>query len=296
MNNKTRWVILGIVAWLVLYFSSTKIILMVTGNQISSSEISIAETNSDMFFGIDEVLVADDLFSTVTISGWSFIETENETINKQIKLIFSSDDNEYESKVVLHSRRDLPQVISDVHVPKINQGFRSDFSPVGMKDGEYSLYIYVYENSSSSGIINTGMRFIKNGTKFELVKGSEILPESDFSQTRNDNTIFFGIDTCEIVAKKLVISGWGFKDGYDSAENVVSIAIKNPSKKTTHISVEKTPRHDIRKVFGENYYLSGFRAEVPSQLVEAGKNRIYVIINNKYMSDNAFECYITNEN
>lgn len=295
MLGKTQFKLIGIsLFWIVIFFTLTPIILFLTGNLISKSNIDITQKQDDVYFGIDEFSISDDLFSTVTVSGWAFAETNFTSSTKTAKLLFISDTDKYEVGLMLNGRRDLSHALKDISVPKDNQGFRGDFSPLGMKNGRYHVLLYVSENSKNWGIVNTGRIFTKENRKFFEVLGGETLSNDLFLQLDSTDKIKSGIDICNIISNQVIISGWAFRDNTEAGNDEVFLLIRKPDHSLAYFSTDKKPRYDIRKIFGNDlYYLSGFYSELPVSVFDYGENFVTIIINKKYLSTTEYVCRIS---
>jgi len=120
----------------------------------------------NVFFNIDNFVANQDIFYSVEISGWAFITATKEIDNKKIDLLFVSDNINYEIKSDLIDRLDLRSSLRENNVDGLSHGFISTFSPILMKNGQYKLFIYCYQNDEDSGWVDTGRIFLKENKSF----------------------------------------------------------------------------------------------------------------------------------
>ena len=113
---------------------------------------------------------SEDLLFTVEFMGFAFIPTEQESIEKEIKLVFASEENRYEVSTEVLDRFNLRNLFRENKVVGINHGFITRFSPLNMKNGVYRLYIYCYENENTIGFLETDMVFEKTYRSFKELK------------------------------------------------------------------------------------------------------------------------------
>jgi len=116
------------------------------------------------------------LRQTVEFSGYAyFAPTTSEVSNKQISLIFSSSDETYFVETELVDVFYLRDQLAQSNVEGTEHGFHTTFSPLGMDNGTYELYIYCYEDEANAGYIKTDKVFIKQYREF--VELDTISPE-----------------------------------------------------------------------------------------------------------------------
>ena len=101
------------------------------------------------------------------INGFAyFVPSSSEIADKEISLLLSSANNTYIVDTDLTDRLDLRSQLSQSKVIGFRHGFRTTFSPLGIANGVYELYIYCYENEDFVGYINTDKVFIKQYDEF----------------------------------------------------------------------------------------------------------------------------------
>lgn len=119
---------------------------------------------------IDTFYVKQDIFFTTEFSGYAFIPTNQASPNKEIKLVFASENYRYEVDTSVIDWFFLKSMFRDKGIVGINHYFITRFSPIEMKNGTYELYIYCYENESTIGFMDTNRSFEKTYRTFTEVK------------------------------------------------------------------------------------------------------------------------------
>ncbi len=273
------------IAWSVLFFMLTPVILFFTGQNLKSSSIDLNINHDKVYYAIDELYVFDNLLTQVDIQGWAFVETKQDNPDKTVKLIFASNHDAYEVNTFLSERTDLVSAMEDKKVPANRNGISAMFSPLAMKNGDYSLYIYVYENEENYGIVNTGREFRKDYRSFTELKGGEKLLNADFANAAINEAVISNIESCKLDGEKLLVSGWAFLKDTDSSLNHIFIEVKKPDGTVSVYSTNRIPREDVGEFYKDaRYKMSGFRAELSSNAIGEGDNIITVIVGTKNRS------------
>lgn len=128
---------------------------------------SIQNRNNDLTFKVENVNYNENIRQTVEINGFAyFVPSSSEIADKEISLLLSSANNTYIVDTDLTDRLDLRSQLSQSKVIGFRHGFRTTFSPLGIANGVYELYIYCYENEDFVGYINTDKVFIKQYDEF----------------------------------------------------------------------------------------------------------------------------------
>lgn len=167
--------------FLVLLFFSTDIVLSIPINEtyhlrkIGSTQYT--DLKNDFTAKVESFTENQDIMHTVEFSGFAFIPTGQASPNKTIRLVFISKENRYEVDTEIIDRFNLRDLFNQNNIVGINHGFITRFSPLNMKNGVYTLYIYCYENENEIGITNTNMVFEKTYQSFTNKKDSTILDD-----------------------------------------------------------------------------------------------------------------------
>jgi len=280
MRPIKKWFYIVIcLVWLLLLYFLTPIILLFVDHNMKESSIAIDVTGDPVNYWIDSWVYYDNVVPTITVDGWAFVETEQDNINKTVKLIFVSDDVSYEVDTDLGVKQRLVQTLNDKKVPKERTAFSTTFSPLGMKNDVYTLYLYVSENDENYGILNTGREFRKGYRNFIELNGGEIVENKDFSKASVNNSINYRIDWCRIKDGKLDIYGWAFLENTESSENRIYLEIQKPDGTVSFYSTKRFFREGVGEYFKDDRYNhSGFQALIPLSAIGQGDNIITIII------------------
>lgn len=118
----------------------------------------------DVYYGI-EPYILNGIGRKMSIKGWSFVESEEESVNRYIKIYFISDNKKYVVNTFIiklssaaffwrHYKNHVPDAID----------FITEFSTLNMSDGIYHIWFETYENEKNYGVVDTGKILnIKNG-------------------------------------------------------------------------------------------------------------------------------------
>jgi len=180
MKNKKNIFILILVPlfFLGLYFSTNLVLAIPEKGYYPITRTSfetIQNRNNDLTFKVENVDYNEDIRQTVEIKGYAyFVPASSEVSDKRISLLLSSANNAYIVDTDLTDRLDLRSQLSQSKVIGFRHGFRTTFSPLGMSNGVYELYIYCYENEENFGYIKTDKVFIKQYSEF--VEQGSVLP------------------------------------------------------------------------------------------------------------------------
>lgn len=283
-----------ILIWIIVFFSLTPIIVKFTSNKMQPISNSIKPTGDEVFYALDEFTISEKLTMDTYLTGWAFVETEEENQDKKVKLIFSSEKQSYEVETELRERKDIASVLINQNVPKQKVGIIAYFSPLNLKNGIYELYISVYENEKAYGIVDTNRTFIKNYRVFREIIAGEEQPIKDFIKAKPTKELKYYFDKIELEQDDYLINGWAFIENQNTVNNKIFLEIYPLNGTPKIYSTNKVERVDVSEYFqNENYNWSGFTAKIPKNAFIADKNQITIIINNEYKADNA---YIFNPN
>lgn len=262
------------VLWLAIFFMLTNIVLFVSGRNIPKSSIDIADSPHKVRYSIDSITVTDSILKDIDVTGWSFIESNINNEDKEVFLIFLSDNKTYQVRLNVYDRGDLPAALPELIVPKRNSGFMGSFSPLAMKNGLYRLYIFNKENHQFYGIADTGKDYlVKNGVLSET-SGSEELKITNPDQQAGFS-IQSSIDSCVVLDNILKINGWAFVEGTEAAAPLIKI--KRSDGVEQFFTTSSIDRPDVAKYFGKTELAaSGFRASIPMDEIGADEFTIWI--------------------
>lgn len=158
---------------MVAFILSNSLIASLSGLKVEKINIAdYLDTTANLYHYIEEVSIRGDLTESVTIQGWAFGATKADNKEKMIKLIFSSDEDTYavtigpdkSKNAIWVQRNDLYRI--DNNIKGLMHGFIVSFSTLEIKNGEYTMYVYIKENGQDYGIVNTERKFIKANKEF----------------------------------------------------------------------------------------------------------------------------------
>ncbi len=278
MNKKLIYIFL-IAFWFIIFFSLTPTILKLTSKEISPSTIDVKNCCDDVYYNIEKLSISNNLTVDTFVSGWAFVETDGENNEKIVKLILASDERSFEIDMNLSNRKDVSTVFKDNKVPNQRTGISTSFSPLNLKNGNYTMYLYVYENEKASGIINTKKVFLKNNHTFKEIYSVENLPISEFLKAKPNNEILYHIEKNNLENNNFLVAGWAFINNIDANKNQVYLEITKPDGVQNVYNTNKVTRWDVSDHFqDEKYKMSGFSALLPTDAFGEGENKISIII------------------
>lgn len=171
MNIKKLIVIVIILLCILLLLFSTKMVLAIPqkGYYLVKKSVftGLENINSNLSFRVDSFNRNQDIRQTVDISGYAYFSPSlSELVDKEIVLHFWSPKVSYRVDASLSDRFDLRSQLTLSNVTGYKHGFRTTFSPLGMANGTYELYIYCYEDEENVGYVKTDKVFIKQYGEF----------------------------------------------------------------------------------------------------------------------------------
>lgn len=168
--------VLGMLAYLVWMFASNRIIQGLSENlSVDETSLSVYQSKDPVYCWVDEVQMTGDLFKTMTIRGWAFVETEssNENAYTDVLLVnnrhcYCLENKEFTSGV--HGiRADVLEAFPEKRIPHSLIGFINKYSGFMIEDGEYQIYIHRWENENNYGLTKSNAVLYKNGSNVELL-------------------------------------------------------------------------------------------------------------------------------
>ncbi len=156
----------------------------VEGLQALPAALSEEDESIAYFFDRDEAtknLTLDHL-----ITGWALIDTRGRSAPanaaeemRQVDLIFFSDAASYRVPTTLETRRDINRLHPDQKAGAgRDYGFSCEFSSLPFKNGNYTLFLYIYEDSQNTAMISTERHYVMDGNGLHRVD-SEIQSEAE---------------------------------------------------------------------------------------------------------------------
>lgn len=210
---------------------------------------------------IDKLLISNDIFKTLYMKGWAFVETEKNNDGRIINIFLKGDNGKtYMAESRLIWRGDLQQIFSSKKLVSNALGFVTVFSLANLSDDEYKIFINVYENNINYGIVDTGKIIKIHDGNYEIsdfkYKSTPVLIEI----TSNIDDLTFNIDKNNADTSKVEISGWAY---YKKPIDNIYIGLTNNGQDEIYYTVSMVERKDVAKKFNNLDLLnSGFYANI----------------------------------
>lgn len=289
--KKNRYSSILLLSWSLLFVFLTPIVFLFIDENVEVTKAPIILHGDTVNYYIDNLVYYDNIIPTVTIDGWAFVETKQDNPEKYIKFLFVSDNVSYEIGTDLHDRP-LQEFFKDKDVPIERNGFSTEFSPLIMKNGEYTLFINVFENDENFGFLNTGRVFRKHFRSFKELEPGEQVDNKKFSNSSVNTSIFSTVDSFKIIDNKLKVLGWAFLENVESSENRIFLEVQKPDGTISVYSTRKMFREDVGDAFSDDRYnYSGFYALVPISALGKGDNLITILIGTTNRNETAYTFY-----
>lgn len=294
MTKKAKTILLGIILWFVGIALLTPVVLRASHRVASETDIDNSGLANPVVYAIDRVLLSQNIFSDVSISGWAFVENVGKSADKTISAIFESEGESYRIEMKTFKRFDLDTapILEGYAIPKSLNGFEGSFSPLGMKNGTYKLYLYVKENQNLEGMVNTGRVFVKRFGTFEEYLGGESVssPNTDFDSKITVHAYF----TCDPADGNVMVRGWAFmEDGVSKkVPSQPIVSLKKSDGTTAYFSTTSHGTIDVAQEFeAKDLDRSGFSSEIPIAAFGKGDNTISIIYEG--LGQSTFTCTVS---
>ena len=265
-----KYIILIVIFLFLMNFMS-QIILSLFGdkklNEISNDDLSLYNSNEQVYAEIHSFSKKDSLYGIYSISGYAFVETEKNNKEKQIKLLFVSDKNVYSVNTNISTGRGFSFLDTNMKIKDDRIVFKSLFSILKMKNGVYKLYIYDSENKEDYGLLDTKRFYKKIRTDFE-----QYIPENFIVSLNKDDIEFSedikkNVDKYERNSEKIYIDGWVYLKNTPSSQQEVILELIDNQSNSYYYNTNKTIRNDVAFVYKNNLYReSGFSFNITSNI------------------------------
>ena len=265
-----KYIILIVIFLFLMNFMS-QIILSLFGdkklNEISNDDLSLYNSNEQVYAEIHSFSKKDSLYGIYSISGYAFVETEKNNKEKQIKLLFVSDKNVYSVNTNISTGRGFSFLDTNMKIKDDRIVFKSLFSILKMKNGVYKLYIYDSENKEDYGLLDTKRFYKKIGTDFE-----QYIPENFIVSLNKDDIEFSedikkNVDKYERNSEKIYIDGWVYLKNTSSSQQEIILELIDNQSNSYYYNTNKTIRNDVAFVYKNSLYReSGFSFNITSNI------------------------------
>ena len=290
--RKKKWMILITIIFFWMIFS-TKIITQLANSGIEIKEVDILKdsTNSSIYYWIDEATSSDDLLNTLSIYGWLVSQPDDELNQKEVAVIFKSDEKTYEIQADIFPENTVSTMLEnkDLNISNENIRFGISFSTLMMENGIYQMCLQCKGNERTYGFVETNIFFEKSNSGIkECYVDSEMVTAPSFAD--KENSLGYGwIDNLKVQNDTLYLTGWGFLDGLDSSYQQAIISIKGPDGKEAYYRAYPYSRIDLIGYKGNlKSQNSGIDAVINIGSTEISENDItvYIINRDKWFSFN----------
>lgn len=174
MRHKVLYVCMCIAFLLALIASNSLVAAAYNNGNMKSISDPAPCLKDETYFCIDKVEYYKNLPESISFLGWSFCETTENNDKKSISLLFSSQTSgkHYIVSTSGFGRPDVQQYfMQEKNINGVFHGFSTEFSPLGMSNGEYELWIICHENETNYGAVNTSRVFVKTSSSFYEKEG-----------------------------------------------------------------------------------------------------------------------------
>ena len=169
MSKRSKIIMAVALTGLILLLFSTRIVLLVTGYYLEKKDIDTTDTSADVMFNFDQFASTGGLMKTYYIRGWALHTGYQTNTEKNISIIFKTDNFAYEIKTTKIVRRDVAVHFSELNLEPEGLGFEETFSTIAFQDASYEMFVKVWETGKEALITTTNRHFIKEGSDFKEV-------------------------------------------------------------------------------------------------------------------------------
>lgn len=173
----TVYITVVIIFALYLYFANS-IMLLIDDNEklIKDSFENYPEKNM-VYQSVDDLQYLGGIYEVAYFQGWAFTETEQDNSDKEIVLLFVSENGRdcYSVSTKAQQRQDVYGVFRDsTKIYNDMNGVECQFSTINMKNGTYHYYVAVIENEMDYGIVDTGLMIEKDAKGMHQFRAEDV--------------------------------------------------------------------------------------------------------------------------
>lgn len=225
----------------------------------------------------------------VLLNGWAFVPTTESNEYKTTYLILKGQKNSYKTSTCLQIEDDILTNYKDwKDIPDGKNQFSITLSPEELPNDVYDVYLYVEENTSVCGIVNTGQSFKKDkaGNVIEYLDYKACDP---IDPNEIENKIDYGWITVSNENEFVKVNGWNALDQVTSEEANYYATFIGDNGEITTIQLANICRTDVVDVLGDSQYmLSGYNGGASYSELPDHPQSAFVIMEyngNLYKSD-----------
>ncbi len=260
-KNKKIYILFVLVFILLLIFANNIILMFIdTDSKYVATDLDKYDSNSKVYTAVGSLETYEDMQESLYINGWAFCETENDNPDKKITVILSNNKKSYALETSAVERRDVRSAFPDKKIPSMINGIETKGSTLGVSDGIYDIYLYVWENEDNYGIIKTGKQIIKSKDEFKEITSYETNDSLSFEYDEN----LKHSENISYADGLLNIDGWAFIDGLNADNQDVYVYLLYKDNNYKLFTCSESTRMDVSNLYdNDNYFYSGFSASIP---------------------------------
>lgn len=267
--NKVR--VIALIIFIIVVIISTKVVEYLSTNISNLSTVEKVDnfkiedySKNTVLYSVAELEMYNNLAKEVYLHGWSFIETDYDAGNREVYVILNNPENNdtYKIKMPL-SYSEIEKYFKNYKLANkdMNYRIRGSFSTLGIKNGDYKVYIYNWENEHNYGIADTG-RMVKVNNKPETEKNIRNLVagnEAVFDKYEITDDIEYYIGVITQYRTVTYISGYAFLRSKNKIGNVyIGLTDKNGNER--FYETYSVARLDVGLIY--DVYNAGFRTYI----------------------------------
>lgn len=174
---KKQHIAIGVIALVilavVLLLFSTKIALMMSGYNMVKKNADFFPQNKEIQLYVDKVISPEGKLKTVQIRGWAFNPSHQLETEKNIALILKAKNFYYIIPTEIVSRPDVEAHFKDIKLKAEDLGFKGTFSMLALDDGDYELFVKVWEGDQEVSYRSTSRFFNKTKGEFTEIEAKK---------------------------------------------------------------------------------------------------------------------------
>lgn len=225
----------------------------------------------------------------VLLNGWAFVPTTESSKYKKTYLILKGQKNSYRTSACLQIEDSILTNYKDwKDIPDGKNEFSITLSPDDLPNDIYEVYLYVEENTSVCGIINSGQSF-KKDKKGNVTEYFDYTVCDPIDPNTIESKIDYGWITVSSESGFVKVNGWNALDQVISEEADYYATFIGDNGEMATIQLANICRADVVDVLGDSkYMLSGYNGGVSYSELPDHPQSAFVIMEyngNLYKSD-----------
>lgn len=228
----------------------------------------------------------------IRLNGWAFVPTTEPSEGKVTYLILKGQKNSYRTSTCLQIEDDILTNYKDwKDIPDGKNQFSITLFPDELPNDVYEVYLYVEENTSVCGIVNSGQSF-KKDKKGNVTEYLDYQVCNPIDPSMIENQIDYGWITVSNENEFVKVNGWNAVDQVVSEEaNYYATFIGDNGEMTT-IQLANICRADVVDALEDfKYMLSGYNGGVSYEKLPVNPQSAFVIMeyDGKYFKSDEVE-------